>query len=98
MKLNRVYLPEVSTTTIELNGEYVHIPSTFIEVHYECQTDKIIVELYDGHDFHLLASYDIEESDNVDALELLGRGYGIDLYDGYSVDAAIEGILEQCKE
>lgn len=100
MKLAHLDIPEISTSTITLNGEEIVISNAFKEVVYECQADKIIVKLYsydnDG-EMHTLATFDIEESDNIDALELLGRGYGIDIYDGYDVDAAIEWILEQCK-
>ncbi len=96
MRLTSLNIPTVDTVTIKINGEYVHIPVEYTEVIYDCKEDEITVTVFADHDPLRLATYKIEESDNVDAYELLGRGYGHDLYDGYDVDAAIEQILEQC--
>ncbi len=98
MKLASINIPEMETVTIKLNGEYIHIPREYEEVVYDCKADEITVTVFADHDPWRLATFEIEESDDVDVLELLSRGYYRRyLYDGYDVDAAIEWILEQCK-
>lgn len=97
MKLASLNIPETETVTIKLNGEYIHIPREYEEVVYDCKADEITVTVFADHDPWRLATFEIEESDDVDVLELLGHGYRHDIYDGFDVDAKIQEILEQCK-
>lgn len=101
MELSRFNVPEITTITIKFNGEEITIPSTFDEVILEGLPHALIVKLYsyvnDG-EMHVLAMYDIEESDDINAETLLGRESCFDLYDGFDVDEVVEQFLEPCRD
>lgn len=100
MELVRYNVPEIDTITIKFNGGYIQVPTTYNEVILEGLANELVVKLYshvnDG-EMHVLASFDIAESDGIDTLELLGRESCFDIYEDFDVDEAIEQFLEPCK-
>ena len=101
MELVRYNIPEIEVVTIKFNGEYIQVPTAYNEVILEGLANELVVKLYsyvnDG-EMHVLAMYDIEESDGINVETLLGRESCFDLYDGFDVDEVVEQFLEPCKD
>ena len=100
MELVRYNIPEIEVVAIKFNGEYIQVPTAYNEVILEGLANELVVKLYshvnDG-EMHVLASFDIYETDDIDTSELLGRESCFDIYEYFDVDEAIEQFLEPCR-
>lgn len=100
MNLEKLNLPETSSISFILNFEIYTIPDDFHEVVLICKNGKVYVDLYsynnDGYN-HELATFSLDERDNVDlkAIDYALRSF--ELYNGFNIDSAIEAFLGEYK-